>query len=169
MAQPVEVAIVKKLDNLNKEMVNIRESTYAKGETPEPTEVTPEDIFAQMDALETDLLKIRYLRDKANHETLVAWSLDGAEPMTIAQAIARAKMMRARLIIYRDMAAKSANALSTRWSAENLTKVNYNPRDYVAKADQLERQVNALSIAIDTANIGVTIDFDASPYLEGLI
>jgi hypothetical protein len=52
--------------------------------------------------------------------------------------------------------------------SDMLARVTYDPAFYQHQAKKLERQVNALSIAIDKANQTVQLEFDASPYLEGL-
>jgi len=85
-----------------------------------------------------------------------------------------AKQFRERLNLYRQMARENPNVhavtnfRSFGSGSDMLARVTYDPAFYQHQAKKLERQVNALSIAIDKANQTVQLEFDASPYLEGL-
>jgi hypothetical protein len=170
MAQPVEVAISKKIDNLNAELKQAMEITWRKDSEPIMPERDVATIFAEIDVLEADLLKLRTLRDEANLVATVSWRLTPADKlMSVTEALGRVKQMRSRLQLYRNMSCANPNATITRWDENNLNQITYQPAVYKTKADQLEKQVNALSMAIDIANVKQMVDFDASAYVEGLV
>lgn len=168
MAQPVEVAIKQRINSLMEELSRSIDVSYIKGDEPIMPDRTLDEIFDELNGAEWDLLRLRALRDKANNEVFVDWTVDGSVPMTIAMAINCAKNMRTRFQQYKNLAGKNPNPIGSRYESDNITQITYAPADYKAKALQLERQVNALSIAIDRANNTHDLDFDAGAYLEGI-
>ena len=174
MAQPLEASIRNRLVELRQELDSSLKVIYVKGETPVMPPRKVDEILEDMDKVEGDLRRLRVTRDLANHQAIVAWKIEGYDKLSIAEALELAKQLRERLNLYRQMARENPNVHSVVHlrsfgsGTEMLGRVTYEPAFYQHHAKKLERQVNALSIAIDKANQTVQLEFDASPYLEGL-
>ena len=174
MAQPLEASIRNRQAELRQELDNSLKVSYVKGETPLMPPRKVEDILKDMEKVERDLRRLRVARDLANHQAVVAWKIEGYDKLSIAEALELAKQFRERLNLYRQMARENPNVHSVvnfrsfGSGSDMLARVTYDPAFYQHQAKKLERQVNALSIAIDKANQTVQLEFDASPYLEGL-
>jgi len=164
-AQPIEAAIKKHLLALKTELYHITKIEYNKDSAPIFPARKVEEVFAEMDVAVDDLIKLTYLRDKANIENSVNW--DG-KTIPISTAIQTAKSIRERIEVYNSLANEDKNPKSSRYSEETISVITYDPDIYKAKVKELTKKVNALSIAIDMANAEVKIDFDASNYLDGL-
>lgn len=172
MAQPIEAQLAKRVEELRRKVYEVSEVEWCRGETVMYPEQTVEAVVEELVQTEHDLITLRVLRDAANINTEVRWSLVEDKPlMNITEAIATAKGMRRLLGIYEELAGKNPNITSSSGrfsSSDNLRKLTFDPRIYSDAVETMKRQVNALSLAIDQANQTVTLDFDASKYLEGL-
>lgn len=157
------------IKDIYSKMDGISTLTFPKGE-PRP-EATSEvdDAMAKVEALESDLMELSTAVEVANNNNLVDFQIDG-KPLTIAEAIKLAQILRAKLNVLKILSNKPAQPVLQRsfHSTDSVYEVaNFDVDHYKKLTEALERRVNRLSLSIDRANANISIEFvNVGKYLE---
>lgn len=127
-----------------------KDSTYTK------PMYSVEAVTAEIEDIIKDSSKLTEILAKANVETTIEF---GGENVSLSYALDIVKHLRSELRGIKQLASRSKETFNTRYGGEASYEIAlYEPEIYAEKVVALEKQVNRLSILINTNNYSVFVE-----------
>ncbi|MER2009284.1 MAG: hypothetical protein ABS939_17685 [Psychrobacillus sp.] len=156
--------LLKRVQELEIEMMRVGFTVIEKGTTPAPPIRTVSAIDLEMNDIRSDIRKLDRLIYEANLNNTVTYK---EADLTIVEAIELATQLRAQARVYKQLGSHEKQRIQFSGYGEGTTYVEvalYEPEEYRKKALDFEKDANKLSGLINAKNYAVTIAFDDEKY-----